>query len=84
MGFVAGTETTAVAPQPPLIGAYLIDETKLLRIESELRTPEGEGLLEIEDCRTLDRWIWPADQLEQCRLRRVEPARPGRSARHED
>ena len=77
MGFAASARNTAPRPQDASVGAYLTDETKLIRIESVLRTREGDELVEVEDCRTLDRWIWPVDELERNSMRRVQPARPG-------
>ena len=70
----AETATGAVALRPPRAGTYVTDGEKLLRIESELITIEGEALVELEDCMTLDRWVWPLALLESRHMRPVEPA----------
>ena len=68
-------------PDPAELGidTYLTDGTRLLRIESELITLEGDRLVELEDCASLDRWVWPADEIERRGLRLVDRAQPERS-----
>ena len=68
------TAATAAAAGVVNPGDYLTDGTRLLHVEYALRTLEGEDLVELEDCGSLDRWVWPVAQLLSRGVRTVVPA----------
>jgi hypothetical protein len=53
-------------------GQYVTDGTRLLRIVTALGLPPHGGLLELEDCRSLEVLLVSVDDLR--RLRRVWPS----------
>jgi hypothetical protein len=57
---------------PTCTGHYVTDGTRLLRIVGALGLPPHGGLLELEDCRSLEVLLVSAEDLR--RLRRVWPS----------
>jgi hypothetical protein len=59
----------------PLEGRYVTDGASLFRVANAIRdTRRGELLLEIEDCRTLELTLCPADAVVLLELETVVPA----------
>ena len=59
-----------------LEGTYVTDGASLFRVANAIRdTRRGELLLEIEDCRTLELTLCPADAVVSLALETVVPAR---------
>ena len=79
MGFTLAKGTE---PDPAALrtGTYLTDGTRLLRIESELITLEGDRMVEIEDCASLDRWVWPAVEIGRRGLHQVDRIAAGQES----
>ena len=44
-------------------GTYLTDGERLFRVERGFADPEAHGLALIEDCRTLETYVFSADEL---------------------
>jgi hypothetical protein len=58
-----------------LEGSYVTDGASLFRVVNAIRdTRRGELLLEIEDCRTLELTLCPADAVVSLALETVVPA----------
>jgi len=59
-----------------LEGSYVTDGASLFRVANTIRdTRRGQLLLEIEDCRTLETTLCPADAVHSLDLETVVPAR---------
>jgi hypothetical protein len=55
-------------------GRYLTDGVRLYRVVAALASPSGRAMVELEDCRSLEVVLMPADQLDPLALRAVRPA----------
>jgi hypothetical protein len=77
-----GAKRSSARDTPPAVrvGAereaarYLTDGTNLYRVVDALRSPRGRPVVGIEDCRSLELILLPADELRALRLRPVRPA----------
>jgi hypothetical protein len=69
----SSVRTDKSAVEVPPEGAYLTDGTMLLRVASQFADLEGNPLLELEDCRTLELVLCPARRIAALRLRLVSP-----------
>ena len=63
----------------PCAGDYVTDGVALFYVESDrVRTSDGERLLELEDCRTLDLIVCTARAMARAGIRFVPPRRQQR------
>lgn len=62
--------TIAENEELDLVGGYLTDECKLFRVVGR-HTLDGQRLIEIEDCLTLDVWLVSIAELQPLRLIRT-------------
>ena len=58
---------------PPPSGAYLTDGSSLYHVERTLAEDDGEALLALEDCRTLDVALLPVRAVAAMGLREIRP-----------
>jgi hypothetical protein len=58
----------------PEAARYLTDGTNLYRVVDALRGSRGHAVVGVEDCRSLELILLPADELRALRLRPVRPA----------
>ena len=62
-----------VAPADvPASGSYLTNERRLLRVLGQ-HAGSDDGLVEVEDCSTLDVWLLEAEELAPLRQVRLYP-----------
>lgn len=72
---IPGRGSDAPATLMPPAGAYLTDGATLFHVEHALcDDARGELLLELEDCGTLETFLFPAGALAARGLRTVTPA----------
>ena len=77
-----GAQRSSAREAPPAVpvgtegetARYLTDGTNLYRVVDGLRGSPGHAVVGVEDCRSLELVLLPADELRALRLRPVCPA----------
>ena len=77
-----GAKRSSAGDAPPAVrvgvereaGRYLTDGINLYRVVDALRGSRGRPVVGVEDCRSLELILLPADELRELRLRPVRPA----------
>ncbi len=78
--FAAKRRGARNAPPPPPVGVdreaggYLTDGINLYRVVDALRGSRGQPVVGVEDCRSLELILLPADEFRALRLRPIRPA----------